>query len=1445
MKAWHLGSERPRRRPFSARRAFSALTPWLLPALLPALGLPGQPFSAQWSRAGAPGGVSSGAAHRVSGSAGQAEAGIISGGGYRVRGGFWPGLIARGYGTSPPFPTEIALSPDHGFAGQSFTATGRVAPGSAGVRILWDNGETSLGLAERAVAADGSFSVSLRIPAGAMPGAVSVVALPTHSGGTDAGAAAFTVEAAPPGRLTGTIALNQGAAPVAGATVRLLDASGWPLASTTTDAQGNYSFGELSAGSYLVEALKDGVFISTQPATVEPGGLTVANAAPIPLENLPAPALVSFVHGIALPIGALSEFSNPVLVTDIASAQQTGEIARFGTLPPDAAPVHVRFWALGTFPPNVPQSERAVMFEVLDAAGQALWKIKKNRLDPVFPGLPSLDFPAYTSTIPVPLAPLDMNVSSFPPGELFLRVTPFIGDKAGYGKFYTIRMVDLTSRWFQPWVKRTPDPQTGRPIRFTKSGTWLKYVFNGALPNSGFLPWSLPITVPVFNYTFKNELSLGVESLQEAFIARPGKGIQPGALKPKLKASATLMNQSVFNKSWPYQPVLDAGGQTVGWQIKNFTAAGPKTFATIPIYQNGPGIGCFDPCPDLVCGCDCPVCVGWKLTIEFTVGGSVSLSSKIKENFGLDVLVTPAVNGTLGGYLKARGLICGADAHVTGTATVKFPIQYRSEPDSLDLLDPCISLQGSLGADIGCLGIGFGAGGTIGPINIFGCSQSAAAAPQVELHAAAAVDTLQIDPAPAVAASGQGRAVNLWVENVSQDPNGLAPFLYARFYDGLAWGAAQRITPAAALVSDPKAGFLGPNRAVALWVQSKESLATILTAGRTEPGLKEIYYALWDGAAWGAPVAITDDANADGSPALATDRARGRAIAAWVRRLNAPEAGAPHSVFALVYTVFNGTGWSAPLPIVLEPPAVDWQVALEYDAAGNAWAAWLRDADGDLTTYADRQLCVARLLGDGWTEPERIPNVPAGAFSPALALDAQGQPLVVFLQPPMIGEELTSGLSNRSVLWAAYRRAGVWETAAVGPEIFAETPELEILPGNRATIMFRRFSLDDLEHRDGDLAAATADLAQQPLKWTSDYLTDDGQTNWKVNYAFDAGTRRNFVVNVKQGPFTGVFAAPSAPARRLARTHSVEVRSVALQGPAVTSMVFDDQPDLTLTAQDISFSDSHPLPGDTVTITATLRNQGLGALAAGTGFTVNFYDGPPPFGAAPFHQVTLAQPLALGETTEVTATYRVSQGGLHDITVVVDADNQVAESDEANNVATAVLGQVPPPGDLVVRADFDTPAVVLEWDAPATSGLARYDVFRADSPGGAFTLVGSTTGTSFVDALATPGREYRYAVTATDDFGVRSATGGEVVFTFERPELPAFAPVLAILESGGVIALSWFDPGGDFVLQETDHLPAAPAEWTAVQEPIVSDGSQRQLISTPTAARRFFRLTRL
>jgi serine-aspartate repeat-containing protein C/D/E len=61
-----------------------------------------------------------------------------------------------------------------------------------------------------------------------------------------------------PGNISGTVREdldnnNTGDTPIAGVTVVLKDAAGTPIATTTTDANGNYSFTGVPAGTYTVE----------------------------------------------------------------------------------------------------------------------------------------------------------------------------------------------------------------------------------------------------------------------------------------------------------------------------------------------------------------------------------------------------------------------------------------------------------------------------------------------------------------------------------------------------------------------------------------------------------------------------------------------------------------------------------------------------------------------------------------------------------------------------------------------------------------------------------------------------------------------------------------------------------------------------------------------------------------------------------------------------------------------------------------------------------------------------------------------------------------------------------------------------------------------------------------------------------------------------------------
>ncbi|PXF51153.1 MAG: hypothetical protein C4B55_01715 [Candidatus Methanophagaceae archaeon] len=106
-------------------------------------------------------------------------------------------------------------------------------------------------------------------------------------------------------------------------------------------------------------------------------------------------------------------------------------------------------------------------------------------------------------------------------------------------------------------------------------------------------------------------------------------------------------------------------------------------------------------------------------------------------------------------------------------------------------------------------------------------------------------------------------------------------------------------------------------------------------------------------------------------------------------------------------------------------------------------------------------------------------------------------------------------------------------------------------------------------------------------------------------------------------------------------------------------------PDLTLSSTDISFSPppaTQPTEGDSVTITATVRNIGE---AAASDFRVSFFDGDSLIGID-----TIS--VTAGFTTTASTTW-IAVAGDRTIKVVADSEDAINESDETNNEATKTI----------------------------------------------------------------------------------------------------------------------------------------------------------------------------
>ena len=104
--------------------------------------------------------------------------------------------------------------------------------------------------------------------------------------------------------------------------------------------------------------------------------------------------------------------------------------------------------------------------------------------------------------------------------------------------------------------------------------------------------------------------------------------------------------------------------------------------------------------------------------------------------------------------------------------------------------------------------------------------------------------------------------------------------------------------------------------------------------------------------------------------------------------------------------------------------------------------------------------------------------------------------------------------------------------------------------------------------------------------------------------------------------------------------------------------------DLAITSADITLNPSRPTAGQTIAISARVRNQGM---EAANSFLVEIYDGAPESGGVLIASQTVG--LAAGAEQIVSANWSIP-AGIHDIYVILDRMNGIAESDESNNRAS-------------------------------------------------------------------------------------------------------------------------------------------------------------------------------
>ncbi|MGA1875147.1 MAG: CARDB domain-containing protein, partial [bacterium] len=177
------------------------------------------------------------------------------------------------------------------------------------------------------------------------------------------------------------------------------------------------------------------------------------------------------------------------------------------------------------------------------------------------------------------------------------------------------------------------------------------------------------------------------------------------------------------------------------------------------------------------------------------------------------------------------------------------------------------------------------------------------------------------------------------------------------------------------------------------------------------------------------------------------------------------------------------------------------------------------------------------------------------------------------------------------------------------------------------------------------------------------------------------------------------------------------------------------QPNLTLSHEDILITPRPVYQGESLTMSATVRNDGF---SSASGILVNFYKGLPSEGGILLGSQTI-QSLQAGEETGISVGWPdISESGERIIYIQIDPDNQIPEIREDDNTAFTTMSILTGP-DLSITTDglMFTPGAPTEGESVSIHAKVRNEGDRDVSNVPVRILVDDTIiGTQYISLLA-------------------------------------------------------------------------------------------------------------
>jgi hypothetical protein len=240
-------------------------------------------------------------------------------------------------------------------------------------------------------------------------------------------------------------------------------------------------------------------------------------------------------------------------------------------------------------------------------------------------------------------------------------------------------------------------------------------------------------------------------------------------------------------------------------------------------------------------------------------------------------------------------------------------------------------------------------------------------------------------------------------------------------------GRTTTLAGGAVLLAHPQVAWIGPNRALAVWVGSRASPRQLtdvraeLRARRGAAALnlllstQDLFYATWDGQRWSKVAQLTHDGKADDEPSLVADPLHHTALLLWVHATTSHPFGDLGHAMELETSTYVNDGWSTPSVV----PGTAGQGVRAPRLAGGVGdvvaAAWIQ---GPLE---NGRAVLAHWLGNRWSKARPVDGLPRGAQALiSLALDTAGRAVLTEAALAAVPPYKASVMLGVPTIWVAY-----------------------------------------------------------------------------------------------------------------------------------------------------------------------------------------------------------------------------------------------------------------------------------------------------------------------------------------------------------------------------------------------------------------------------------------